>query len=192
MTATAIRSGVKPVGLDPATRFLESYDGSFFEDPATVEQSESQATLETVLSMLFGEAVVVPESYVTDSRGFLRAFELIRDARPNRLDPKNRLYEPFRLGHFRFPDPLEGLVVRLRRTTEIIGGERQPGHLHMSGFLPITITTVCRRRMVDGSGGRARWRGWRLARHSQSRVGSRSATVPPQCCETSLKGAPGR
>jgi hypothetical protein len=128
-------------------RFLESYDGTFFEESRTVEESESLALTESILSMMFGEAVLVPESYATDSLGFLRAFDVIRGSRPGGADRRvNPLYEPFRLGRFRFNNSLRALIQRLRETA--VDGDPLR-RLHLSGFISITDSPDQRLRLAD-------------------------------------------
>ncbi len=128
-------------------RFLESYDGYFFEDQETITDAESRAFMESLVSLLFGEAVVAPESYATDSIGFLRSFEMIRGARPSDADRRaNPLFEPFILGSYWYDSPIEGLITRLRQTGE--DGDPR-GLLHLSGFLPISGKPAERRRLAD-------------------------------------------
>ncbi len=68
--------------LQPPTRFIESFDSARFAPGEDSAERRIQAQLELMLSMLFGEPMLVPEPQSCDSKAFLEIADEVLDKLP--------------------------------------------------------------------------------------------------------------
>ena len=64
------------------TRFIESFDSVRFANQKENLRRQTHATAELLISLLFGEPMIIPEPYSFDSLGFLYVGSDVLTKRP--------------------------------------------------------------------------------------------------------------
>lgn len=77
------------------TRFIESYDSVRFVNLHDREERLIHAEIETMLALLFGERIILPEAQCFDSLGFLSVAAKVLDARPKGARADSPIVLPF-------------------------------------------------------------------------------------------------